>query len=115
MDLSTNLRLGAEREEDRLVEVARDSAGGRSRDGSEAAVKALCLRFVDLQRFRVGKREPSRIVRPARGESAPLRFEGWRDGSWSPSLRKPMSYSKQARSLSTGRVQSALWTMSEFW
>lgn len=92
---SRNFRLGADKEEERLVDVARDKAGGKSSDGSDTAVKARFLRLVDRQRLRVVNREPSRTVRPLRGDSAPLRDLAWgRPGSMSPSLRKPMSYSK---------------------
>lgn len=72
LNRSKNFWLGAERDDDRLVEVARDNGGGRSNEGSDAAVKARFLRRVDLQRFNVGKRDPRRVVRPTRGESAPL-------------------------------------------
>lgn len=72
-DLSKNLWLGADKDDERLVEVARDSGGGMSKEGSDAAVKARFLRRVDLQRLRVGKRDPRRVVRPARGDSVPLR------------------------------------------
>lgn len=72
-DRSKNFWLGADRDDDRLVEVARDKGGGISKEGSDAAVKARFLRRVDLQRLRVGKRDPRRVVRPTRGDSAPLR------------------------------------------
>lgn len=92
LDRSGDFRLGADNDDDRLVEVARDNGGGKSREGSDAAVKARFLRRVDFQRLRVGKREPRRVVRPTRGESVPLRcLVGWSVGSESASLRKPMS------------------------
>lgn len=76
-------------------------------------MKARFLRLVDLQRLRVGKREPILMVRPVRGESAPERsLAVWMTESASPSLIQPMSYSKWLKSLLTECVQSSLRDMS---